>query len=190
MGHTGLVTRDTAALGGTNVRLRDVTLEDADLLDTWAASPEIRGEFNDFGHPPQDRTPIREALAQGPLRNEHNGELLVILVSDDTPVGSVSWHAVDYGPPPGSRAWNIGISLIPEARGQGYGPEAQRLVADYLFETTDANRVEASTDVDNVAEQRALEKAGFLREGVQRGAQFRAGAYHDLIVYARIRSDG
>lgn len=175
-------------MGEHLVRLRDVTLADADLLDTWAASPEIRGAFNDFG-PPQDRTPIREALAKGPLRTEHNGELLIIRVSDETPVGSVSWHAVDYGPPPGSRAWNIGISLIPEARGMGYGPEAQRLLADYLFETTDANRVEASTDVDNVAEQRALDKAGFVREGIQRGAQFRAGDYHDLIVYARIRSD-
>lgn len=173
----------------TSVRLRDVTLADADLLDTWAASPEIHGEFNDFGPPPQDRSPIREALAEGPLRNEYNGQLLVIRVLDETPVGSVSWHAVNYGPRPGSRAWNIGISLIPEARGLGYGPEAQRQLADYLFETTDANRVEASTDVDNVAEQRALEKAGFAREGTQRGAQFRAGAYHDLITYSRLRSD-
>jgi RimJ/RimL family protein N-acetyltransferase len=54
-------------------------------------------------------------------------------------------------------------------------------LADYLFETTETNRVEASTDVENVAQQRALEKAGFVREGVQRGAQFRAGAQHDPV---------
>ena len=172
-----------------DIRLRDVTLADADLLDAWAASPQIRGEFNDFGLGPGDRVPIREALAKGPLQNEHNGELLVIRVSDEAPIGLVSWHAVDYGPPPSSRAWNIGISLIPEARGHGYGGEAQRLLADYLFEHTDANRVEASTDVDNLAEQRALDKAGFQLEGIQRRAQFRAGAYHDLMTYARVRGD-
>jgi len=59
----------------------------------------------------------------------------------------------------------------------------------YLFETTEVNRVEASTDVENLAEQRSLEKAGFRREGIQRGSQFRAGAYHDLVVYSRLRND-
>ncbi|HEX2140962.1 MAG TPA: GNAT family protein, partial [Candidatus Limnocylindria bacterium] len=67
--------------------------------------------------------------------------------------------------------------------------EAQRLLARWLFDNSDLNRVEASTDVENVAEQRSLEKAGFVREGIQRGAQFRAGAYHDLVTYAVIRSD-
>ena len=62
-------------------------------------------------------------------------------------------------------------------------------MAEELFRTTDANRVEASTDVDNVAEQRSLTKAGFTREGIARGSQFRGGAYHDLIVYARLRTD-
>jgi RimJ/RimL family protein N-acetyltransferase len=171
------------------LRLRDAILADADLLDAWSRSPEAKGEFNDFGLPPEDQAPIREALSIGPLRNERNGQLIIERVADGQPIGTVGWHEVHYGPPPKSRAWNIGISLIPEARGQGYGGIAQLLLADYLFETTDANRVEASTDVDNLAEQRALEKAGFSREGIQRGAQFRAGAHHDLITYARLRND-
>lgn len=51
------------------------------------------------------------------------------------------------------------------------------------------NRIQASTDVTNVAEQRALEKAGFTREGVLRGAQFRDGSWHDLFLYSLLRSD-
>jgi RimJ/RimL family protein N-acetyltransferase len=168
------------------VRLRDVTLADADLLESWD-NPTSQGEFNDFGMPP--RAAPREALAAGPLRNEFNGQLIVELVADGTPIGTVSWHRVMNGPNPESAAWNMGISLVPEARGHGYGSEAQRLLADHLFATTDAHRVEASTDVENLAEQRSLDKAGFRREGIQRGAQFRAGAYHDLIVYSRLRDD-
>ena len=36
---------------------------------------------------------------------------------------------------------------------------------------------------------RALERAGYHREGVLRGAQWRAGAWHDLVLYARLRGD-
>jgi RimJ/RimL family protein N-acetyltransferase len=168
------------------VRLRDATLDDVDLLDSWE-TPEIRGEFNDFDLP--ERSSFHDALEKGPLRNEHNGTLIVERLSDGRAVGTVGWHMVGYGPNPESRAWNIGIALVPDGRGQGLGAEAQRLLAVELFATTDVDRVEASTDVANIAEQRALEKAGFIREGIQRGAQFRAGGRHDLITYSRLRSD-
>jgi RimJ/RimL family protein N-acetyltransferase len=115
------------------VRLRDVVLADADLIDSWE-SPAIRGEFNDFGEPPGPMP--RDVLAAGPLRNDHNGMLVVELIAERTAIGTIGWHRVMNGPNPESAAWNIGISLIPEARGQGYGTEAQRQVAAYLFETT------------------------------------------------------
>lgn len=169
------------------VRLRDVTLADADLLDAWSSDPELGGEFNDFGLEPR---PIdREALKRGPLRNERNGQLIVERIADGAPLGSVGYHRVGYGPGPKSEAWNIGIELLPHARGQGYGSEAQAQLAAFLFAETSANRIEAQTDVANVAEQRSLEKAGFRREGVARGSQFRAGAYHDLVVYSRLRDE-
>jgi RimJ/RimL family protein N-acetyltransferase len=172
---------------GALVRLRDITLADADLLDTWDRDPANIGEFNDFG---VERDPVdRDALARGPLRNDHNGQLIVELIADSRPIGTVGWHRVGYGPNPESGAWNVGIALMPEARGHGYGTEAQRLLAAYLFANTTVNRVEASTDSENMAEQRSLEKAGFVREGVVRGSQFRAGGYHDLITYSRLRSD-
>jgi RimJ/RimL family protein N-acetyltransferase len=180
------VSQRSAHTNADRVRLRDVALSDADLIDSWE-SPAIRGEFNDFGEPPGPMP--RDVLAVGPLRNDHNGMLVVELVADGTPIGTVGWHRVMYGPNPDSAAWNIGISLIPDARGKGYGTDAQRQLAAYLFETTSVNRVEASTDVENLPEQRSLEKAGFRREGVQRGAQYRAGGYHDLIVYSRLRDD-
>jgi RimJ/RimL family protein N-acetyltransferase len=50
-----------------------------------------------------------------------------------------------------------------------------------------AHRIEAYTEVENIAEQRALEKAGFEREGVLRQTIFRAGKWRDSVVYALIR---
>jgi RimJ/RimL family protein N-acetyltransferase len=175
-----------AANEGELVRLRDVMLSDADLLDAWARDDE-GSEFNDFGDNPSPMP--REVMAKGPLRNDRNGVLVVERLEDLEPIGTVQWHKVQYGPNPESDAWNIGIELRPEARGRGYGTEAQRLLAAYLFEHTNVNRVEASTDVANAPEQRSLEKAGYTREGVQRGSQFRRGAYHDLVTYSRLRAD-
>jgi RimJ/RimL family protein N-acetyltransferase len=166
------------------VRLRDVTLADADMLDAWDRE---RSEYNDFGMP-RDPTD-RQALALGPLRNERNGMLIVELVADGRPLGSVGWHRERYGPNPESAAFNFGIELLPNERGHGYGTEAQALLVEYLFATTDIHRVEASTDIANIAEQRSLEKAGLRREGIARGAQFRAGGYHDLVTYAILRDD-
>ena len=43
------------------------------------------------------------------------------------------------------------------------------------------------TDADNLAEQKALERIGFTREGVLRRAVSRAGAWRDLVLYALLR---
>lgn len=164
-------------------RLRPATERDAALLAAWRADP--CSPFEDWSGPPPlgcPEEPRRIAPAGG-------GDL-VVADGDDQPVGTVSWHPVLYGPNLGSQALDIGISLRPFARGLGHGTRAQRMLVRYLFTTTPVHRVQASTDVENVAEQRALERAGFTREGVLRGAQWRGGAWHDLVSYACLRADG
>jgi len=159
-------------------------LEDVETLTLWRSSTFYSGEFNDFGV--KARLPVEESIKKNGLITELGGTLIVER-ADGKSVGSVSWRQVRYGPNPESVAWNIGISLIPEARGRGFGSQAQRLLAEYLFASSTVNRVEAATDVDNLAEQRALEKAGFRRDGVLRGAQHRAGAWRDLAMYSILR---
>ena len=100
-------------------------------------------------------------------------------------VGTLSAHPAWYGPTRGSMAMNIGISLAPEHRGRGIGRIAQQLLAHLLHERG-IHRVEASTDVMNIAEQRALAAAGFTLEGIARGAQVRADGRHDLQVWSHL----
>ena|SRR5581483_11021191 len=169
----GRVVRD-----GRRVALCELREDEQEVLVRLAGA-DARGEFNDLG-------PMDEELLTSGFRAQR---LLVVRKSDGRAIGFVSWHRVRHGPNRGSRAWNIGINLEPAGRGQGLGAEAQRLLAEHLLETTGVDRIEASTDVDNRAEQRALEKAGFTREGVLRGAQDRAGARHDLYSYSLLRSD-
>lgn len=104
-------------------------------------------------------------------------------------VGDLTAMPIWFGPSPGSLAVSIGIAVVPEYRGQGIGTQAQRLLTELLHDRGIV-RVQASTDVTNRAEQRALAKAGFTLEGVMRGAQVRASGRHDLQVWSHLRGDG
>lgn len=126
------------------------------------------------------------------LMPPHNDRLLVVVTDAEgasAVAGALSWHLEAYGPTQGSFAWNIGIGLSEACRGHGVGTVAQRLLAEWLLSSTPLDRIEASTDVENVPEQRSLEKAGFTREGTLRGAQARADGQHDLYSYSLLRSD-
>ena len=171
-----------------DVRLRPVLQSDLAWL-VAKHTEAMTGPWNWFGF--RSETEILRHFDDDGFLGELFGKLIVELDGDDgpVPIGDVSWHAVDYGPPPASRCWNIGITLIPEWRGLGHGTRAQRLLADHLLATTTVERVEASTDVENRPERRSLEKAGFTFEGVLRRAQFRGGGWHDLAVYSLIRRD-
>jgi RimJ/RimL family protein N-acetyltransferase len=157
------------------VELRPLRAEDLSLL-TGGDSP-----FDEFGPRPTPSTPHPSTLdASGAL---------VVVVDDGQVAGEVSWHWVQWGPNAGSRCPMIGIWLRAAYRGRGLGRDAQRQLADLFFQHTTTNRVEAHTDVDNIAEQRALEAAGFTREGVVRGGQWRNGTFRDGYLYGMLRND-
>lgn len=112
--------------------------------------------------------------------------MLIVTRADDA-LGFVSWRKRSTGYR--SFCWNTGITLAPEARGHGHGTEAQRQLVRYLFSHTQVSRIEAETDATNFAEQRALEKAGFIREGVLRSVVFREGRWHDGVLYSVLRDE-
>ncbi len=176
--------RWTGLLRGERVELRAIEEDDLPLLRRWRGEPGMRGEFDPPF--PTSLADMRRRYMEKPAMSETGGELLIV-AADGAPVGLVQFHRVGYGV--ASPAANIGIFVALEHRGHGYGAEAQRLMADYLLAVYPIGRVEAGTDVENVAEQRALEKAGFKREGVARSASWRGDCWHDMVVYSRIRGD-
>ena len=171
---------------GEKVNLRVVTAADLALLTTWMNDRNFNSEYNTFGLRRIDS--IEKSFAESGFLSQQSGELLIVIQTDIV-VGNVSYHQVRYGPNEGSIAYNIGISIAVEYRGKGYGVDAQKLLASYLFSTNPIMRVEATTDSKNTAEQRALEKAGFTREGVMRQSQWRTGSWHDMVVYSKLRGE-
>ncbi len=168
---------------GGEVTLRPAAEADLVILERLTQDPAATGEFAWMGWHHLSR--YRQAWADNRLISDDDGILIVARGADR--LGIVSWHKVPSTP--ACYYWNIGIALLPEARGKGHGTQAQRLLARYLFAHTTVQRIEAATEVGNVAEQRVLEKAGFTREGVMRGVFWRDGAYRDGALYSLLRTD-
>jgi RimJ/RimL family protein N-acetyltransferase len=62
----------------------------------------------------------------------------------------------------------VGYGAAPAHWGKGYIPEAMRAIIDWAFQQPEIYRVYATTDVENVASRRVLEKVGMQCEGILR----------------------
>jgi RimJ/RimL family protein N-acetyltransferase len=165
--------------------LRPATAAVVDVL-AQQNSPEGAGTHSWWGYRSAAANVSRVSSADS-IGDEQG--LLAVVDEDDVVVGDVSWVRLGNGPPPQGYCYNIGVWIAPEHRGRGHGAEAQRQLAAYLFEHFYLERVEASTEIDNIGEQRALDKAGFTREGVLRHAWFRGGGWRDIVLYSKLRGE-
>lgn len=166
-----------------DVALRPVRVEDLDLFQIALSDETGTGEFQWFGF--TDMSNVRRAHAENGLLTPDGGTLAIDYGNEL--VGRVEWFASAWGRPSTSSCWTVAIGLLSTYRGAGIGTEAQRQLVDYLFAHTRCRRIQAFTDVENLAEQGALKSAGFVSEGILRSAQWRAGAFHDMALFSVIR---
>ncbi|NYI40989.1 GNAT family N-acetyltransferase [Demequina lutea] len=171
-----------------HVTLAPMDEQGIELFERALLSSAGTGEFQWFGF--TSAAHLRARLAEDGFLSPGGGGGMLAILWDERHVGRVEWSARSWGRPATSSCWEIAIGIGAEHRGQGIGSTAQDLLARYLFEHTRAERVQASTDVENLAERRALIKAGFQEEGTVRRAQWRAGEWHDMVLYSRLRELG
>jgi RimJ/RimL family protein N-acetyltransferase len=135
---------------------------------------------------PYDESDFTEFLAY----NEHfwDRELIanwtVVIPGDDEPLAMVSLDVTAV-----RQAGEIGYWCAPWARGQGVMSAAVRLVRDWAFDELGLERLELTTDVDNVGSQRVAAAAGFHREGVMRGYLAVRGRRSDDVLFGMTRTD-
>ncbi len=73
--------------------------------------------------------------------------------------------------------------------GQGIIPEAGRAVLDHGFQVYKPKRIHAYCASTNPASGRALEKIGFMKEGVSRGALHSKGDFRDAMNFGILDTD-
>lgn len=122
---------------------------------------------------------LEQELAQGKLFCKNLWTLVVFL--EEQPVGVVGVHFVREG------LVRLEIQLAGSCQGRGLGSTVLRLVRDYLLENEPVVRLEAESDVENVAAQKMLERCGFHAEGVLGRYRFHHGRYHDCYLYSYLK---
>jgi RimJ/RimL family protein N-acetyltransferase len=169
-------------LEAVEITLRPVREDELSLLYGLYRDPEFAAT-NWYGFRPA--AGLARDHAQNELLGEDLGRLMV--QADGEPAGMVSYSRGRYSIR--GDYFDIGCAMFPEFRGRGIGWRAQALLTAYVFEHFPVQRVQAATQPENVAEQKALLKAGFQLEGVVRAAEFRAGRWRDCLLYSRLRDD-
>ncbi|KAJ5833820.1 GNAT family acetyltransferase [Penicillium riverlandense] len=81
-----------------------------------------------------------------------------------------------------SRNAELGIMIMPEHQGKGYGPEAISWILDWGFTEQGLHRIELGTYELNERAQKAYVGMGWVVEGRKREALFKAGRFWDVII--------
>jgi RimJ/RimL family protein N-acetyltransferase len=86
---------------------------------------------------------------------------------------------------------SVGYMVRPQARGRGVATRALSEHARWAIRRYGIQRLELTTDPENVASQRVAEKAGFTREGVLRAYLYsrRDGRHRDCVVFSLLAGD-
>jgi RimJ/RimL family protein N-acetyltransferase len=164
-------------LEGKNVNLRIMEKEDLHIFAEWFNKPEVFGEYNPLQQ-------ISKTEAEKMLETPIELKPFIIEKKGGSKVGFVAHYYELWG-----RQLEIGYALVPSERRQGYCSEAVKIMVDYLFLSKDVVRIQAHTDVRNVASQKVLEKVGFKKEGTLRKSRFVRGEWGDWFLYSILREE-
>ena len=83
----------------------------------------------------------------------------------------------------------LGYYIAEPYWGKGIATEAIKQICEYIFKQTDIVRILADPFAYNVASCRALEKAGFIFEGLLHKNAFKNGRFIDMKLYAIVKNE-
>jgi len=108
----------------------------------------------------------------------------VELVSGELAGEALLW-AIDLH----NRTAHLGLSLRPAFRGRGLGTDVVLALCEYGFAVRGLHRLQVDTLAGNTAMIRAASRAGFVREGMLRGAAWVDGEFADEVILGLLASD-
>jgi RimJ/RimL family protein N-acetyltransferase len=162
-------------LEGLNANLRIMEKEDLPFLLEWDNNPEFMGEYEPFKQ--ETRTELEKIYD-----NLQDAQWFLVEKKDGTKIGYIA-HFLSAG------ETELGYFIVPSERSKGYVTEAIRIMVDYLFLSKEIVRIQAKADPENIASWKALEKAGFKKEGVLRKTFHCRGKWRDDCMYSILREE-
>ncbi len=111
-------------------------------------------------------------------------DIMLVAERDGTVVGNAGFTAATQQRR--RHAVNMGLSVLPEAQGQGVGSTLMTALLDYADNWAHILRIELSVFTDNAGAIALYQKFGFVHEGTSRAFALRDGQYADVHFMARL----
>jgi ribosomal-protein-alanine N-acetyltransferase len=175
---------DELEVRGPELLLRYARMEDAPDLFRLASDPEVT-EFFSWG--PYSHQSEAEAYIRSLSAKRVQGAMLefVIVHKDSGVIGVTGLSEFSLR----DRRAVVGTWHGREWWGKGANRQSKALVLGLAFRGLGLQRVTAWCGTDNHRSQKALERLGFVHEGVLRHWHLHAGEPQDVISYGMLRSD-
>lgn len=165
-------------LSGERVLLRAVERDDVEVLVGIDRDPATWRLVSDRPYVP---TTVDEALKkydEGERFRPRDGAVPFAIEVDGELVGDIVLWGIDEF----NRRAHLGMALVADARGRGYGTDAIRVLLRYAFQDRGLNRVQLEALATNAPGLAAYRRAGFVQEGVNRQDAWIDGRFVDQVV--------
>jgi RimJ/RimL family protein N-acetyltransferase len=168
---------------GDRISLRPVREEDLETFHRYRTDIETRGPWMPL--PRVSFAAQRADFARHGWWSADEGRFM-IADSEGRTVGYVAWELLNGTIPD----VELGYGLFDRAEmGKGYTTEAVDLLAEYLFDVYQMNRLALYIHPDNAASLRVAQKCGFTKEATAREAWYNRGRWTDIDMYVLTRRE-
>ncbi|WP_141534989.1 GNAT family N-acetyltransferase [Bacillus cereus] len=170
---------------GENIKLSAIRIEDVEQMAIWQEDSEyLRNVDTDMAIPQSLHELKEDEFLKG--RKSNSISFMLRTMQDDTLIGFVAFHSIEWNNRAGLLAIGIGDK---QYRGKGYGTEGLRLILKYAFYELNLHRVGLDVISYNKAAIEAYKKVGFQEEGCMREAVQRDGKSFDRIIMGILRNE-
>jgi RimJ/RimL family protein N-acetyltransferase len=171
-------------LNGERVLLRATTRDDVPMFHRLESDADLQQVTNSRPWRPESLEAAYARFDKELGEVDPTIAVFTIVPRDraDDPAGGVGYGLL-WGIDVHHRAAHLGITLVPEARGQGFGLDAVRVLLDYGFRIRALLRIGCETLTTNTGMIALAEAAGFVREGVHRSVGYLDGERVDEMVF-------
>ena len=166
----------------TAIRLRRATADDVDWLVELLGGEETEPFLG--GGRALDRAGILAEVERSQREPSRFGRLLIEVDGERAGVVGFEERSATH------RIARLGgLAVHPDFRGRRIADRAARIFQRYLLVELDYHRLELACYGFNERAIAHAERSGFVREGIQRSAYFRHGAWQDAVLFGLLRED-
>ena len=169
--------RQDLRLEGSQIYLRQITVEDTDIVLKWRNDPQVVKNFI-------YRKPISREEHLDWIHNKvEKGLVIQFIVCDkenDKPLGSI--YLQNFDEESHRAEWGIFLGE-PEVRGRGIGTEAGKILMQYAFHELKLHKVISRVLAYNIGSVKMNQNMGGIQEGYMKDQLYLDRTYVDEIIF-------